>query len=110
MTYEQTWRAVKKIPAGKVTTYGEIARFLNIKDERIVGWALHANKDAAIPCHRVVKADGSLAENYAFGGWREQKRKLLKEGVKFISSTKADLSASFFYFNPETEIPTIRDR
>lgn len=81
-TFEKIYKAVQKIPKGEVATYGEIGTELGISP-RTVGWALHANKDLLVPCHRVVNKEGKLAENFGFGGWREQKRRLLAEGVKF---------------------------
>lgn len=59
---------------------------------RYVGFALHANKNPEIPCHRVVNKDGRVATNYAFGGgWKEQKLRLLAEGVAFIDEKQVDL-------------------
>ncbi|MEK7111692.1 MAG: MGMT family protein [Patescibacteria group bacterium] len=81
--FEEVYKIVRKIPKGKVTTYGEIARTLGTKDARKVGWALHANPDPKTPCHRVVNKDGRLAPNFAFDGEREQKRRLMAEGVIF---------------------------
>lgn len=76
-----------------MTTYGEIAKTLGIKNARLVGWAMHGNKNPAVPCHRVVFKDGSLAKNWGFGGWREQKKKLEKEGIKFTDETHVDLKS-----------------
>lgn len=88
--FQQVYGVVKKIPVGKVMTYGQIARILDSPDARKVGWALHGNTDPKIPCHRVVNKEGGLAENYAFDGWREQKRKLIYSELKtkclFLSS------------------------
>jgi len=81
--FEGVYKIVRKIPEGKVTTYGEIARALGTKDSRKVGWALHANSDPATPCHRVVNKDGRLAANYAFDGEAEQRRRLEAEEVSF---------------------------
>lgn len=82
--FEEVYRVVKKIPAGKVMTYGQIAKAIRTRDARRVGQALHANKvPEEVPCHRVVFADGSLAPGYAFGGADAQKKKLEQEGVKF---------------------------
>lgn len=84
-----------KIPQGKVTTYGEIARVLKI-NPRLVGWLLHQNKNPQIPCHRVVNRFGQLASGYAFGGPKKQKEKLKKEGVKFKNKNLVDLKTCFW--------------
>jgi methylated-DNA-protein-cysteine methyltransferase related protein len=89
--FSNVYKLVKKIPEGKVMTYGQIAEIIGTKDARKVGWALHGNKDPEIPCHRVVNKDGAVAVNYAFGGEREQKMRLLSEGVKFKDKIHVDL-------------------
>lgn len=90
--FDRVYNVVRKIPEGKVSTYGQIAGFLGTKDARKVGWALHGNKDIKTPCHRVVTKDGRVAPNYAFGSWKEQKAKLLTEGVSFIDEMHVDLN------------------
>ncbi len=80
--FQKVYTLVKKIPVGKVSTYGEIGKEIGV-DPRIVGFALHANQDPLVPCHRVVNKEGRLAPNFAFDGWREQRRRLLTEGVEF---------------------------
>lgn len=82
----QVWEITKKIPKGKVTTYGQIAEKLKV-NPRMVGWALHANASSDVPCHRVVNREGRLAPNFAFDGWQEQRRRLLAEGVTFKDET-----------------------
>lgn len=74
-----------------VMTYGQVASKLGTKDARRVGHALHANKDEACPCHRVVNKEGRVAPSYAFGGFQEQKNRLLAEGVKFLDDLHVDL-------------------
>jgi len=74
------------VPRGKVTTYGRIAEKLGTpRASRAVGTALAANPfPIIIPCHRVVRSDGSLG---GFGGGLEMKKALLEmEGVKFGSN------------------------
>jgi methylated-DNA-[protein]-cysteine S-methyltransferase len=72
----QVWAALRKIPAGKTTTYGELARALGHTDGRMakeVGAAIGANPIAVIvPCHRVVGKDGTL-KGYAWGLQRKQR-------------------------------------
>lgn len=89
--FERVYAIVKKIPKGKVMTYGQVAGALGTRDARRVGHALHANSDPNIPCHRVVNKDGRLAPGYAFGGPNEQRNRLLTEGVKFIDKEHVDL-------------------
>ena len=91
--FAKVYKVVKKIPKGKVATYGQIGEVLGVKDARKIGWALHANRDEKCPCHRVVNKEGGLAANFAFDGPKEQKRRLLAEGVKFKNETHVDLSA-----------------
>jgi len=81
--FSEIYEIVKKIPSGKVSTYGDISNYLLIKNPQVVGWALHANKNKKVPCHRVVDKKGNLSKSYAFGGRNIQKQKLLAEGVKF---------------------------
>ena len=88
--FQQVYHVVRKIPAGKVATYGQIAKILGTRDARRVGHALHANPDRVTPCHRVVFADGRLAPSYAFGGPKEQMIKLELEGI-VINHGKVDL-------------------
>jgi methylated-DNA-protein-cysteine methyltransferase-like protein len=91
--FERVYEVVKKIPEGKVMTYGQIAEELGTKDVRKVGFALHANKNSSnVPCHRVVNKDGRLAPGYAFGGPNEQKIRLKAEGVKFLDEDHVDLT------------------
>ena len=72
--FEKVYDVVRLVPKGKVTTYGQIAKFLgHPRMSRQVGWALHQNPyPGDVPCHRVVFADGSLARGFAFGGEGEQ--------------------------------------
>jgi AraC family transcriptional regulator of adaptative response/methylated-DNA-[protein]-cysteine methyltransferase len=73
----RVWNALREIPAGTTTTYGEIAARLGVsRQAREVGEACAANKLAiVVPCHRVVKKDGSIS-GYRWGVRR--KRKLLE--------------------------------
>ena len=66
--FESVYAVVKRIPEGKVLTYGDVARAVGApRCARQVGWALHSNpQPGVIPCHRVVGGDGSLT-GYAGG-------------------------------------------
>ena len=80
------------IPAGKVVTYGTIAKHLGNKNfARTVGNILHQNPDGnKYPWYKVVTASGKLAENYAFGGIKKQKELLEKDGIA-VNGDKVDL-------------------
>ena len=97
--FQQVYALVQIIPAGFVTTYGDLAKALHTRDARRIGQALHANPDSQkTPCHRVVFSDGRLAPGYAFGGPNEQLRKLQMEGVPFLDDMHVDLKKCRFAF------------
>ena len=89
---KRIYEAVKKIPKGKVATYGQIAELAGDKKmARAVGNALHKNPDPdSIPCYRVVNAKGELSGEFAFGGAGAQAKLLEKDGIKVIDG-KVDL-------------------
>lgn len=89
--FRKVYSLVSKIPPGKVTTYGLIAKKIGTKDARKVGFALHANKSSSIPCHRVVNVRGELAKNFAFSGENEQRARLMAEGVLFLDDHRVDM-------------------
>lgn len=97
--FNQVYQLVKKIPEGKVSTYGEIARALgHPHSSKAVGYALHSNPDHDnIPCHRVVNRFGEPSAAFAFGGKDAQIEMLKAEGVKFKNGT-VDLSVYFYSF------------
>ena len=91
--FERVYDFVKRVPCGKVVTYGAVARAIGApRCARQVGWALHCNpQQGVIPCHRVVFRDGSLTDGFAFGGRDVQKAMLESEGVLFTEDYKADI-------------------
>ncbi len=89
---KRIYEAVKKIPKGKVATYGQVAQLAGDKKmARAVGNALHKNPDPdAIPCYRVVDAKGRLAGAFAFGGDGVQAALLEADGIEVVDG-KVDL-------------------
>ena len=83
---KRIYDAVKRIPYGRVATYGQVAAMAgDRKMARAVGNALHKNPDPDnIPCYRVVNAKGELAGTFAFGGAGVQAKLLEAEGVEVI--------------------------
>ncbi|MDR2822198.1 MAG: MGMT family protein [Acholeplasmatales bacterium] len=94
--FNSIYEVVKKIPAGKVMTYQGVAtKAGNPKGSRVVGNALHKNKDRSlIPCHRVVNRNGNLSNSYAFGGITAQRNILEKENVIFKDERTVNLEIS----------------
>jgi methylated-DNA-protein-cysteine methyltransferase-like protein len=92
--YDRVYIAVKRIPKGRVATYGQIAAIAgNSRAARAVGWALHVNPEpGVIPCHRVINRFGKICEGFAFGGPAVQKRLLEEEGVEVSDDYFVDLS------------------
>jgi methylated-DNA-[protein]-cysteine S-methyltransferase len=90
----------KKIPKGKVATYGLLAKILgNVNLSRAVGNALHKNPfPIIIPCHRVIQGNGFIG---GFAKGIEAKIKLLKEENISIKNNIIDLTQ---YLVDETEL------
>ena len=97
---EAVFAAVRKIPAGRVATYGQIAAIIGRpRAARAVGNTLHYNPyepgavpdELAVPCHRVVNAQGRLADAFSFAGPIEQKIRLNAEGVEVSADYRVDL-------------------
>ena len=84
---KRIYEAVKKIPKGKVATYGQVAEMAGDKKmARAVGNALHRNPDPeGIPCYRVVNAKGELAGEFAFGGEGAQRKLLEADGIAVVN-------------------------
>lgn len=92
-TFELIYEQVKKIPRGKVATYGQIAMLAgNPRWARAVGYALHANPDPdSIPCYRVLNRFGGLAPAFAFGGAGKQAELLRADGIEVREDGTVDL-------------------
>lgn len=92
-TFERIYDVVKRIPKGKVASYGTIAAMAgNPRWARVVGYALHSNPEPiTIPCHRVVTKDGRVSVAFAFGGENMQRLLLSEEGIEFLNDGKIDM-------------------
>jgi methylated-DNA-protein-cysteine methyltransferase-like protein len=92
-SFELIYDVVRRIPYGKVATYGQVAMLAgNPHWSRVVGYALHVNPDPdSIPCFRVVNRFGEPSSAFAFGGKNMQITLLENEGVTFVDD-RVDLS------------------
>lgn len=90
---KRIYEAVKKIPKGKVATYGQIAKMAgNERMSRAVGNALHKNPEPdKIPCYKVVNSKRELASEFVFGGRDVQAKLLEADGIEVVNN-KVDLN------------------
>ncbi len=100
-TFTRIYDVVRRIPRGKVATYGQVAMLAgNPHWSQVVGYALHVNPDpSTIPCYRVVNRFGEVSRAFAFGGENEQVRLLKEDGVEFTPDGRVDLAR--YLWRPE---------
>ena len=81
-SYQRIYAAVRRIPPGRVATYGQIAALAGLPGHaRQVGYALHALKSGSgVPWHRVINAQGMISLRTEFGGHQIQREMLEEEG------------------------------
>lgn len=90
------YRVVRRIPVGRVATYGQIAVLAGMpRAARQVGYALHAlADDSTVPWHRVVNATGRISLRDAWEVGDLQRARLESEGVGFDAGGRIDLAAA----------------
>lgn len=91
--FDKIYEVVRRIPKGRVATYGQIALAAgNPRWARVVGYALHVNPDPeSIPCYRVVNREGRVSPAFVFGGQNVQIEMLKADGVRFLDETHVDM-------------------
>ena len=91
---ERCYEVLRKVPRGRVTTYGEIARALNSRGFRAVGRAMNKNPYAPeVACHRVVGARGEIGGFASGVKWKVEL--LLAEGVEIKDGRVVDFENVF---------------
>ncbi|MBT7706582.1 MGMT family protein [archaeon] len=99
---DRVYDLCKRIPKGKVSSYGEIAKALDTKAFRAVGQALKKNPYAPIvPCHRVVRSDGNIG-GFSGSDIKNIKKKiaiLREEGVEVRDNKVIDFKEKLFFFD-----------
>ena len=99
--HEQIYAVVKRIPKGKVATYGQIARMVGRCTARMVGYAMAAVREGSrVPWQRVINAQGMISARSHGDGDARQRVLLEKEGVKFDAEGKVELT--LFQWQPST--------
>ena len=91
--YQRIYSIVRRIPKGRVATYGQIANLAGLPGHaRQVGYAMHAlSEHTAVPWHRVLNAKGEVSRRSSPGWENEQRLHLEREGVVFDSRGRVDL-------------------
>lgn len=95
--HRRCYEVLARVPAGRVTTYSEIAKALGSRASRAVGTAMAQNSRLiTIPCHRVVRSDGSVGQ-YALG--QDEKSALLtQEGIAISNGKVVDFEQVVYRF------------
>ena len=91
--YERIYALVARIPAGRVATYGQLARIEGRCTPRMVGYAMAAlPEERRLPWHRVVNGRGSVSERRGGGDTSRQEALLRADGLLFDARGRLDLS------------------
>ncbi len=101
----RVYEVVRKVPAGRVTTYGAIARYIGSpQSARTVGWAMNGSHTYPefVPAHRVVNRNGMLTGKHHFGGSKVMQELLESEGVAVEEDTVVNFRTLFW--DPNTEL------
>lgn len=106
--FDNVYKVVRRIPEGRVTTYGAIARYLGAgRSARMVGYALGAVSDEmSIPCHRVINRNGELSGKIHFPTPTFMQDMLESEGVQ-VHDDRVDLT-KYFWDPIELDAPPAR--
>jgi methylated-DNA-protein-cysteine methyltransferase related protein len=94
MTYQRIYTVVRRIPPGRVATYGQVASLAGLAGHaRQVGYALHAlPAGTLVPWHRVVNASGRISARAVPGPELEQQLLLEREGIRLDASGRIRLA------------------
>ena len=101
--FERVYQVARQIPAGKVTSYGAIARAIgSAQSSRMVGYAMNASHNLPdIPAHRVVNRNGLLTGKHHFEGTTLMQQLLENEGIQVVNNQIQDFEKHFW--TPEIE-------
>jgi methylated-DNA-protein-cysteine methyltransferase related protein len=93
-SYRRIYAVVRRIPKGRVATYGQVAALAGLEGQaRQVGYALHAlPEETVIPWHRVVNASGRISRRSLPGGELVQQILLQREGIRLDPSGRVPLA------------------
>lgn len=95
---KKVYKKLLEVPKGKVTTYGELAKAIGLKNgQRVIGRIMNKNPyPVIIPCHRVIKSDGRVG-GYAWGE-KVKSKMLSNEGIKIKNGKILDVKTTIYRF------------
>ena len=96
--FEKVYAVARRIPYGKVTSYGAIAKSLGTnRSARMVGWAMNASHNIEdVPAHRVVNRKGLLTGKHHFDGTNLMQQLLESEGITVVDNQIIDFEKHFW--------------
>lgn len=102
--FEKVYEIARKIPEGRVTSYGAIAKALGAaRSARMVGWAMNAAHNIEdVPAHRVVNRNGVLTGKHHFEGTNLMQQLLESEGIEVIDNQIVEFEK--YFWQPEIRL------
>ncbi|MCK0107936.1 MGMT family protein [Flavobacteriaceae bacterium S0825] len=101
--FDKVYEVAKRIPYGRVTSYGAIATYLGAaRSARMVGYAMNGSGGKDVPAHRVVNRKGLLTGKHHFDGTNLMQQLLESEGVEVVDNQIQNLDK--VYWDPSKEL------
>jgi methylated-DNA-protein-cysteine methyltransferase-like protein len=101
--FDKVYEVAKRVPYGKVTSYGAIAKYLGAaRSARMVGYAMNSSGGKDVPAHRVVNRKGLLTGKQHFDGTNLMQQLLESEGIEVIDNQIQNFNTVFW--DPSLEL------
>ncbi|GGI55888.1 MGMT family protein [Winogradskyella haliclonae] len=101
--FERVYEVAKRIPYGRATSYGAIAKYLGAaRSARIVGYAMNGSFGKDVPAHRVVNRKGLLTGKHHFEGTNLMQQLLENEGIEVVENQIQNFETVFW--DPSKEL------
>lgn len=110
-TYDRIYLVIRRVPRGRVATYGQVAELAKASGPRQVGYALHALPEGHdLPWHRIINARGMISLDSVMGGANLQRALLEAEEVVFDANGRVDLKRFQWKGTPKASAGSERRR
>ena len=101
--FDKVYEVAKRIPYGRGTSYGAIAKYLGAaRSARMVGWAMNNSLAKDVPAHRVVNRVGVLTGKHHFDGTNVMQQLLENEGIPIKDNQIVDFQK--YFWDPAQEL------